>query len=706
MKKIRIACLSFIFFTSYTVTSIFSQPEINSKEQLINVLSRSITMHSFINLNPTERTEQAQMLADMNARFIHRAVGVWGAEDKWETWYPIKVQETVDAIDKAYTDAGLDLPIIQAGVYEYVGTSVEDVTLPGWIIDEFHPGTVNVDRPFDLEAMLYERNHLEDQFPPGFVPDISKVETQMWFYFQCTNYINLGIDAIHFGDFRLMNDNDPGHVETKFLLDKIRTYALQNENQKKVLIDAHTFGYCYNPSLRNLANTIINTFPNLEYFIDIKIEHGTDLNEANPCNGENAELVFDFHSYPIRADEVINNNGVLEAEINPEFGIYNKSCGGISPQLGYYDEAPYYVEIDNGSFGIQTYPGDNNPNDWILWGYDEITWFSQQPGWYRCKFLEESYPAIKEFDPHGSLTVIGIRRPCLSQNEWTQELCGINWLLSDHPDEIDCIKEIWSNKCELNIDGEHTLCVNDNSTYEILNGTPNEYNWSLSDNLSLLSSSSTSLTVYAVVPGNAWIKYQTLEDYSENCTYGSEKKVDIYVQDNKINTPQITVHPKNCINLVQLNVSGKQDNISFYEWNVWGSEVTPTSSDKQTVEVVTINEISRLNYELTVSNVCDASITINGSETVQNECLEGFLTVYPNPVNHHFNVTFENFIDLVFQSNQTMVYLIDVNSKIIQAKQVTKPNILFNVSSLSNGYYYIVSNIYGQLFIEEILILN
>ena len=33
----------------------------------------------------------------------------------------------------------------------------------------------------------------------GYVPDLSKVETQMWFFYRAVMYMTIGCESIHFG---------------------------------------------------------------------------------------------------------------------------------------------------------------------------------------------------------------------------------------------------------------------------------------------------------------------------------------------------------------------------------------------------------------------------------------------------------------------------------------------------------------------------
>ena len=54
---------------------------------------------------------------------------------------------------------------------------------------------------------------------------MSRPETKLWFYFLAASFIDLGIEAIHFGQVELMNGNDRELAHYSQVLDSIRSYA-------------------------------------------------------------------------------------------------------------------------------------------------------------------------------------------------------------------------------------------------------------------------------------------------------------------------------------------------------------------------------------------------------------------------------------------------------------------------------------------------
>ena len=97
--------------------------------------------------------------------------------------------------------------ILQACIFEIVTTQVEQVPVPDWAFAAL--GRPVEKRNFRYADMLYPDGRRANQWGQGAsVPDVSRPETKLWFYFLAASYIDLGIEAIHFGQAELMNGND------------------------------------------------------------------------------------------------------------------------------------------------------------------------------------------------------------------------------------------------------------------------------------------------------------------------------------------------------------------------------------------------------------------------------------------------------------------------------------------------------------------
>ena len=59
-----------------------------------------------------------------------------------------------------------------------------------------------------VPGMLYPDGKRKNHWRAGqSVPDVSRPETKLWFYFLAASYIDLGCEAIHFGQAELMRSS-------------------------------------------------------------------------------------------------------------------------------------------------------------------------------------------------------------------------------------------------------------------------------------------------------------------------------------------------------------------------------------------------------------------------------------------------------------------------------------------------------------------
>ena len=79
-----------------------------------------------------------------------------------------------------------------------------------------------------------------NQWSQGYsVPDVSRSETKLWFYFLARSYIDIGCEAIHYGQAELMNGNDPKLDHWAEVLAQARRYAAKHARRHFILCDAH-----------------------------------------------------------------------------------------------------------------------------------------------------------------------------------------------------------------------------------------------------------------------------------------------------------------------------------------------------------------------------------------------------------------------------------------------------------------------------------
>jgi hypothetical protein len=237
------------------------------------------------------------------------------------------------------------------------------------------------------------------------VPDISRVETKLWFYTLAVSYLDAGIEAIHFGQAEIMNANDPDSEHWWQVLELVRTYAAQPARRHLVLCDAH-------------------------------VPSGGLLRQDR--------LLFDFHSFPLRIEEVADRpqEGVLRVGFVDS--IYGRSRGGITPSGWRCEHLPYRVEVDN--WGVSDRPGQPHLGGCWVWGYDEISWFAHQSQEYRNRWLRYAWKWVREHDPDGFLQMPGSR--CLHSpvnGKWWYFANTPSAAVPDGFGQEETIREIWAN---------------------------------------------------------------------------------------------------------------------------------------------------------------------------------------------------------------------------------------------------------------------
>lgn len=330
-----------------------------SREVLENYLSRANTMEALLHGRGNVE-DNIRMLKNTGVKFAGRAIHMWGGEGRLETRLA-----TAPPIVKQVHKADPEI-ILQAAIFEIVTEQVNRIAVPEWVLREF--GLKPEQRNFRYEAMLYEDGHRRNQWSRGAsVPDMSQVETRMWFLHLAACYIDIGVEAIHFGQVEIMDDRDPQHVHWRDMLSRVRRYAAKHARRHLVLFDAHV-----------------------------------------PSGGivHDGKLLFDFHSFPLRIEEVPDkpHQGVLKMGYLDS--IFGRSKGGITPSGWKCEHLPYLVELDN--FGRSRREGQNIGAHWI-WGYDEICWFAHQSEAYRNQWLRYAWNWVRENDPNGYLQMPGSR---------------------------------------------------------------------------------------------------------------------------------------------------------------------------------------------------------------------------------------------------------------------------------------------------------
>ena len=322
-----------------------------SRTVLENYLARSATVASLLHLT---LDDDLRMMQNTGVKFAGRVIWMWGGESKIDALIDkgIPFVKRIHAMDP-------DI-ILQGAIFEIITTDVNNVPIPASVFEEFNLAPEN--RNFNYEKMIYPFGHRVNHWDKdASVPDMSRTETKMWFFYVAKRWIDLGLEAIHFGQVEIMDDRDRKRVHWRDVIARIRSYAMKHARRNIVLCDAH-------------------------------VPSGGIVHEG--------KLMFDLHSFPSRPKSLKGqpHKAILEKGFSDS--IYGRSAGGLTPSGWSCESLPYIVEIDN--FGSSGHAGEYRESDKIhVWGWDEINWFINQPESYRNEWLEYAYRWVRENDPNG-----------------------------------------------------------------------------------------------------------------------------------------------------------------------------------------------------------------------------------------------------------------------------------------------------------------
>ncbi len=327
---------------------------------LSNYLSRAITMSNMLDEKDLYLEENIRFVSNLGAKFLGRTTLIWGNESVFPAQVaalPARIQ-MIHAVDPEI--------LLEAAIFEFVTDGVENVAVPSWVFEWFEVPVQS--RNFDYESMLFScQSPVIEGYPENAsVPDVSRLETRMWMFYQAASYISAGIEALHLGQLEWMCECDSDYAHLEDLATLIRNYAAQHARRGVVLLNAHTHG----------------------------IVRG-------------GRLLLDFCEYPLRVKEVDGsqtNEGVLEMGFLD--AVYGLTKGGEAPDGRYTSRALYLVEFDHGYAG--DVPGACIKPE-CVWGCDEVTWFARLEKEERNAFLEYAWQWVRSHDRFGFVEMPGLR---------------------------------------------------------------------------------------------------------------------------------------------------------------------------------------------------------------------------------------------------------------------------------------------------------
>ena len=333
-----------------------------SEKVLRSYCAHAVTLSDFCVVGVTtdpQFEEDLRMVRNTGAKFIGRTAsyswsGSMSAADIVKHFQLAKQQAA--AVHKADPQI-----ILQAGVFEIAyKATVNNTPIPAYVFEAF--GLTPEKRNFRFDDIAWkEGDNALSKEPWGrndaCVPNITSVETQMYFYYAITRYIDAGFESIHLGQAVKMANGSAANYK---YWDKVtqlgREYAKTHARRGVVLFDAHTSYSDFKIGDRLITDIYIATFTGV---VDEKMED----------DAQTAQLV---HYSQLGSSAV------------------GRAPAGQHP-LGFYTQKQFtIIELDNHGPGPDNLANVATPYGFWIWGYDEITWFARQPEWYRNRFLAES----------------------------------------------------------------------------------------------------------------------------------------------------------------------------------------------------------------------------------------------------------------------------------------------------------------------------
>lgn len=378
-----------------------------TKDVLLNYLSHTVTLEGLCiegwDHDPAFN-EDMRMLTNIGAKYVARA-----ASYSW-TWN-IAGQADVDrhfASAAAYAKEvhAIDPEIaLEAAVYEIAFVlTVNNTRIPAYVFEAFNQPVV--ERNFDasklypaggtIDGVAYNQWYFSDG--SAVLPQISQLETQMYYYYNLTRYIDAGYEVFHTGDTEFLCHHDSNDARYfGIVVSKAREYAKKYARRGMALFCGRIFMYDNNS------------------------------NNAGSIKNPDGSLVHDFNKVSLVPTESVTESGAMKAYIMDyqqqqpnKYTWLGRSTGGLHPLGFYVDANPTVMEYDNSyvdsGYGVATPVGYGD------WGFDDITWNAYQPGWYRGEFLTECQNYLKThlLDSNGK-QVYFVQLPC---REWITPFSG------------------------------------------------------------------------------------------------------------------------------------------------------------------------------------------------------------------------------------------------------------------------------------------
>ncbi|RYD52750.1 MAG: hypothetical protein EOP52_00965 [Sphingobacteriales bacterium] len=341
--------------------------------------------------------QQLAFVQRVQPRMMIDAITLWG------TW---EMDEHLARARHLVADLKTAVPgiVVMGTPCEWVNEGiVRGRLIPPYVWAAF--GLLDENRPFDCLKM---RDSLsETARGNGFIPQIQHLETQLYFYWLATTYLQLGCEAISFSATNTLGSPSDYPAEWSRVVHRIRAYADTCPAVRFGLITGHS------------ATGFLDT-------------SGT--------------LLFDFHMEPLRPSEdprntaypVGPNGGACILEPAPQCPtLYQNGLGGMNPNGWVCTRNPGLMFFDNFLEPDRSSPaseferyGQPHPvrrrQRWQCWSpyhFDEISWFALQTKAYRDSFLRYAHYRVHQLDSALYLALPMKRSVAASTDKYAEYTC-------------------------------------------------------------------------------------------------------------------------------------------------------------------------------------------------------------------------------------------------------------------------------------------
>jgi hypothetical protein len=250
--------------------------------------------------------------------------------------------------------------------------------------------------------------------------------------------------------------------------------------------------------------------------------------------------------------------------------------------------------------------------------------------------------------------------------------------------------------------GSEAICNNSSTTYTVINGGNNVI-WNVSSNLTILSSTPTSITIQPITPtttGSAFVK-------AILPTLTLQKNIWIGI-------------PEGVISRTTEYCEGKYHYITFevnpyinvdYEWayvNYPGAWYTE-ANNKLYVKLPSTFSSSLFDLSVTMTNLCGTGYTfyeeaVKKCGTFTNQQEMNSINVYPNPANESLEIQIEEETS-EDTSKEITVQILDLQlNKIYEEKRKSSAKIQIDTRNIKEGYYILVVSDATKKYSTQVII--